>query len=138
MRRSVLLFAVMVAVLSAAAGCATIAQSTGIGNSVGSDLVAITSKPSGATVHIDGVQVGVTPLTITVSPRAKVITFSKDGYSAVTLPVPKDWNKWTFANVLWIPVAAPVAIPGVVADVVTGNIKKVRGTISVTLPKVGG
>ena len=138
MKRYCLLLAVIAAVFSAVSGCATIAQSTRIGNSVGSDLVAITSRPSGATVHIDGVQVGITPLTITVSPRAKVITFAKDGYSAVTLPVPKDWNKWTFANVLWLPVAAPVAIPGVVADVVTGNIKKVRGTISVTLPKVGG
>ena len=130
MRRCCLLLAVIAAVLTAAAGCATIAQSTGIGNSVGSDLVAITSKPSGATVHIDGVQVGVTPLTITVSPRAKVITFAKDGYSAVTIPIPKDWNGWAIANVLWI--------PGVVVDAVTGNIRKVSGTISATLPKAGG
>ena len=130
MKRYCLLLAVIAAVFSAVSGCATIAQSTGIGNSVGSDLVAITSKPSGATVHIDGVQVGVTPLTITVSPRAKVITFAKDGYSAVTIPIPKDWNGWAIANVLWI--------PGVVVDAVTGNIRKVRGTISVTLPKSGG
>ena len=130
MKRYCLLLAVIAAVFSAVSGCATIAQSTGIGNSVGSDLVAITSKPSGATVHIDGVQVGVTPLTITVSPRAKVITFAKDGYSAVTIPIPKDWNGWAIANVLWI--------PGVVVDAVTGNIRKVRGTISATLPKAGG
>ena len=130
MKRSCLLLAVIAAVFSAVSGCATIAQSTGIGNSVGSDLVAITSKPSGATVHIDGVQVGVTPLTITVSPRAKVITFAKDGYSAVTIPIPKDWNGWAVANLLWI--------PGVVVDAVTGNIRKVRGTISATLPKAGG
>ena len=130
MKRYCLLLAVIAAVFSAVSGCATIAQSTGIGNSVGSDLVAITSKPSGATVHIDGVQVGVTPMTITVSPRAKVITFAKDGYSAVTIPIPKDWNGWALANVLWI--------PGVVVDAVTGNIRKVRGTISVTLPKSGG
>ncbi|MEE3181072.1 MAG: PEGA domain-containing protein, partial [Planctomycetota bacterium] len=120
MKRYCLLLAVIAAVFSAVSGCATIAQSTGIGNSVGSDLVAITSKPSGATVHIDGVQVGVTPLTITVSPRAKVITFAKDGYSAVTIPSPKDWNGWAVANLLWI--------PGVVVDAVTGNIRKVRGT----------
>ncbi len=130
MKRYCLLLAVIAAVFSAVSGCATIAQSTAIGNSVGSDLVAITSKPSGATVHIDGVQVGVTPLTITVSPRAKVITFAKDGYSAVTIPIPKDWNGWAIANVLWI--------PGVVVDAVTGNIRKVRGTISATLPKAGG
>ena len=130
MKRYCLLLAVVAAVFSAVSGCATIAQSTGIGNSTGSDLVAITSKPAGATVHIDGVQVGVTPLTITVSPRAKVITFAKDGYSAVTIPIPKDWNGWAIANVLWI--------PGVVVDAVTGNIRKVRGTISATLPKAGG
>ena len=130
MKRYCLLLAVVAAVFSAVSGCATIAQSTGIGNSAGADLVAITSKPAGATVHIDGVQVGVTPLTITVSPRAKVITFAKDGYSAVTIPIPKDWNGWAIANVLWI--------PGVVVDAVTGNIRKVRGTISATLPKAGG
>ena len=130
MKRYCLLLAVVAAVFSAVSGCATIAQSTGIGNSAGSDLVAITSKPAGATVHIDGVQVGVTPLTITVSPLAKVITFAKDGYSAVTIPIPKDWNGWAIANVLWI--------PGVVVDAVTGNIRKVRGTISATLPKAGG
>ena len=130
MKRYCLLLAVVAAVFSAVSGCATIAQSTGIGNSAGSDLVAITSKPAGATVHIDGVQVGVTPLTITVSPRAKVITFAKDGYSAVTIPIPNDWNGWAIANVLWI--------PGVVVDAVTGNIRKVRGTISATLPKAGG
>ena len=129
MKRYCLLLAGVAAVFSAVSGCATIAQSTGIGNSAGSDLVAITSKPAGATVHIDGVQVGVTPLTITVSPRAKVITFAKDGYSAVTIPIPKDWNGWAIANVLWI--------PGVVVDAVTGNIRKVRGTISATLPKAG-
>ncbi len=130
MKRFCLLFAVLAVLFSGLSGCATIAQSTGIGNSVDSDLVAINSKPAGATVHIDGVQVGVTPLTITVSPRAKVITFAKDGYSAVTIPIPKDWNGWALANVLWI--------PGVVVDAVTGNIKKVSGTISVTLPKAGG
>ena len=130
MKRYCLLLAVVAAVFSAVSGCATIAQSTGIDNSAGSDLVAITSKPAGATVHIDGVQGGVTPLTITVSPRAKVITFAKDGYSAVTIPIPKDWNGWAIANVLWI--------PGVVVDAVTGNIRKVRGTISATLPKAGG
>ena len=129
MRRSILLFAAAAAVLTAGPGCATIARSTGIGNSAGSDLVAINSNPSGATVHIDGVQVGVTPLTITVSPRAKVMTFAKDGYAAVTIPIPKDWNAWTIANVIWL--------PGVVVDAVTGNIRKVRGTISVNLPKTG-
>ena len=136
MIRSITVVAAIAVVLCAVSGCATIARSTGIGNTVSSDLVAITSKPSGATVHIDGVQIGVTPLTVTVSPRAKNMTFAKDGYNAVTIPIPKDWNGWTFANVLWIPVA-PVAIPSVVVDVVTGNIRKVRGTISATLPKSG-
>ena len=129
MRSSIITLAVALAVLCAGSGCATIAQSTAIGNSAGSDLVVINSKPPGATVHIDGVQIGVTPLTVTVSPRARNMTFTKDGYNAVTIPIPKDWNAWTIANVLWI--------PGVVVDAVTGNIRKVRGTISVNLPKTG-
>ena len=119
----------MAVVLCAVSGCATIARSTGIGNPASSDLVVITSKPTGATVHIDGVEAGVTPLTITVSPRAKNMAFAKDGYHAVTIPIPKDWNVWTIANVIWI--------PGVVVDAVTGNVRKVRGTISVNLPKAG-
>jgi len=136
MRRSTMFVAAIAAALCIGSGCATIAHSTGIGSSAGSDLVAITSSPSGATVHIDGVQIGVTPLTVTVSPRATVITFAKDGYSAVTIPIPKDWNAWTIANVAWIPIA-PLAAPGIVVDAVTGNIRKVRGTISATLPKAG-
>ncbi|MEC8934574.1 MAG: hypothetical protein VX958_03860, partial [Planctomycetota bacterium] len=63
-------------------------------------------------------------------------TFAKDGYSVVTIPIPKDWNAWTIANVAWIPIA-PLAAPGIVVDAVTGNIRKVRGTISATLPKAG-
>ena len=129
MRRSITFVAVAVAVLCAGSGCATIAHSTGIGPSAGSDLVSINSKPPGATVHVDGVEIGVTPLTVTVSPRARTITFAKDGYSVVTIPIPKDWNTWTIANVLWI--------PGIVVDAATGNIRKVRGTISVSLPKAG-
>jgi len=129
MRSSIVTLAAVLAALCVGSGCATIAQSTGIGNSAGSDLVAINSNPPGATVHIDGAQIGVTPLTVTVSPRARNMTFAKDGYNAVTIPIPKDWNAWTIANVLWI--------PGVVVDAVTGNIRKVRGTISVTLPKAG-
>ena len=57
MRSSIVTLAAVLAVLCAGSGCATIAQSTGIGNSAGSDLVAINSKPPGATVHIDGVQI---------------------------------------------------------------------------------
>ena len=129
MRSSIVTLAAVLAVLCAGSGCATIARSTGIGNSAGSDLVVINSTPPGATVHIDGVQIGVTPLTVTVSPRARNMTFAKDGYNAVTIPIPKDWNAWTIANVLWI--------PGVVVDAVTGNIRKVQGTISVSLPKAG-
>ena len=129
MRSSIVTLAAVLAVFCASSGCASIAQSTGIGNSAGSDLVAINSHPPGATVHIDRVQIGVTPLTVTVSPRARNMTFTKDGYNAVTIPIPKDWNAWTIANVLWI--------PGVVVDAVTGNIRKVRGTISATLPKAG-
>lgn len=136
MRRSITFVAVAVAVLCAGSGCATIAHSTGIGPSAGSDLVSINSKPPGATVHVDGVEIGVTPLTVTVSPRARTMTFAKDGYSVVTIPIPKDWNAWTIANVAWIPIA-PFAAPGIVVDAVTGNIRKVRGTISATLPKAG-
>ena len=129
MRSSIVTLAAVLAALCVGSGCAPIAQSTGIGHSAGSDLVASSSTPPGATVHIDGAQLGVTPLTVTVSPKARNMTFAKDGYNAVTIPIPKDWNAWSLANVLWI--------PGVVVDAVTGNIRKVRGTISVTLPKAG-
>ena len=136
MRRSIIFVVTIATVLCVGSGCATIAHSTGIGKSAGSDLVAINSKPLGAIVHVDGVKIGVTPLTVTVSPRARTMTFAKDGYSAVTIPIPKDWNVWTIANVAWIPIA-PFAAPGIVVDAVTGNIRKVRGTISATLPKAG-
>ena len=52
MRRSITVAAAMAAVICAGFGCATIARSTGIGDSAGLDLVAITSTPAGATVDI--------------------------------------------------------------------------------------
>ena len=53
-------------------------------------LVAVSSVPSGGTVRIDGVDVGVTPYSGEVQPGPHTIEVVRDGFFAETVPVPHD------------------------------------------------
>ncbi len=107
----------------AGSGCATIV-------SPGPDYVFVTSVPNGATVTIDGRQVGQTPLNASINRRASTIAFSKIGYQTVTSGVPKEFNGWVVGNVFI------GGIIGIIIDAVSENIMKVSGTISANLPKL--
>ena len=107
----------------AGSGCATIV-------SPGPDYVFVTSAPNGATVTIDGIQVGQTPLNASINRRASTIAFSKTGYQTVTAGVPKEFNGWVVGNVFI------GGIIGLIIDAVSENIMKVSGTISANLPKL--
>ena len=107
----------------AGSGCATIV-------SPGPDYVYVTSVPSGATVTIDGLQVGQTPISTSVNRRAATIAFSKAGYQTVTAGVPKVFNGWVIGNVVI------GGIIGIIIDAATGNVTKVSGNISANLPKL--
>jgi len=105
-------------------GCATIVAG-------GPDAVFISSTPTGATVTIDGAQVGVTPMTAMVRRNSQMVTFSKAGYQDISLPVQKDFNAWVLGNLL-IPYGFFI---GLIVDGVAGNFSKVSGNLMVTLPK---
>lgn len=108
----------------ASSGCATILAP-------GPDTVYVTSTPPGATVTVDGLHLGQTPLTATVNRKALTIQFSKSGYQTVTAAVPKDFNTWVIGNIVI------GGVIGIIIDVVAGNIQKVSGTISANLPAAG-
>ena len=123
MYRCRLLALICVACAFTGSGCATIVNS-------GPDVVFISTTPAGATVTIDGAQVGKTPLTAQVRRDSHMITFSKEGHQEVTLPVQKNFNPWVLGNLIF------GGVIGIVVDAVTGNLEEVTGSIVVTLPKV--
>ena len=106
-------------------GCATIVNS-------GPDAVYIVSNPPGAAVAVDGANVGLTPLTTMVSRSANMVTFSKEGYQSVSLPVQKDFNVWVLGNLFW----SYGFVIGLIVDGVAGNFSEVSNTIVITLSKL--
>jgi PEGA domain-containing protein len=77
-------------------GCATIVDGT-------SQPVTFNSEPNRAKILINGVQVGVTPLTIQVK-RAKntMIVAKKDGYESQQLPLQTKTNTYFWGNILFL------------------------------------
>ena len=88
-------FSLMVIALTASA-CATIVDGT-------SQLVTFNSEPNRAKILINGVQVGVTPLTIQVK-RAKntMIVAKKDGYEQQQMPLQTKTNTYFWGNILFL------------------------------------
>jgi len=125
MFRSWYLSLVCIICVVAGSGCATIVNS-------GPDAVYIVSNPPGASVTVDGANVGVTPLTAMVSRSANMVTFSKEGYQSVSLPVQKDFNVWVLGNFFW----SYGFVIGLIVDGVAGNFSEVSNTIVITLPKL--
>lgn len=88
-------FALMVIALTASA-CATIVDGT-------SQPVTFNSEPNRAKIFINGVQVGVTPLTIQVK-RTKntMVTAKKDGYEQQQIPLQTKVNTYFWGNILFL------------------------------------
>ena len=95
MLRIIPAFLVMVMALTASA-CATIVDGT-------SQLVTFNSEPNRAKIFINGMSVGVTPLTIQVK-RAKntMIAVKKDGYEPQQMPLQTKTNTWFWGNILFL------------------------------------
>ena len=125
MFRSWYLSIVCIICVVAGSGCASIVNS-------GPDAVFLSSNPPGASVTVDGANVGVTPLTAMVHRSANMMTFSKEGYQSVSIPVQKDFNVWVLGNLL-IPYGFFI---GLIVDGVAGNFSEVSNTIVITLPKL--
>ena len=75
------------------------------------------SEPSGATVEMDGLEIGTTPMTYSVKKSFDgVIAFEKEGYQRKTIGLQKSFNAVSIINL--------GSILGWVIDVATGSIKK--------------
>jgi hypothetical protein len=93
--KSIQLFRIAVVVMaSLSAGCASIFSGT-------SQEMVFNSNPDGATVTVDGREVGKTPLAIKV-PRgsAKPLLFNKDGYKPLLMQMDSDINPFFWINIL--------------------------------------
>ena len=90
--------------------CATIFTGT-------KSAIQFNSKPSGATVYMDGMEIGTTPMTYQVKKSADAMfSFEKDGYQKRTVALQKSFNAVAIINLgcflCWI------------VDIATGAMKK--------------
>lgn len=93
-------------------GCATIVAP-------GPDLVPISSKPPGAMVYVDGVPVGVTPVTVPLKRSGSgQIRIELEGYEPVFVTQDKVFNGWFLGNILI------GGLIGIIVDVATSNVTK--------------
>lgn len=76
-------------------GCAGIINGT-------TQDVTFKSEPEGATVSVDGLERGKTPLTVTLKKNEyKSVTFSKEGYKSESVPLQRKFDTVALLNVFW-------------------------------------
>jgi hypothetical protein len=114
MRTKMLLFFMALAA-PAVMGCATLFAP-------GPDMVPVYSKPSGATVYLDKLEVGKTPCVVPVSRDSEgVFSFQLAGYEPVTVDRDKVCNGITALNLLGGIYLGPVFF---IIDAIAGNLGK--------------
>ena len=92
-------------------GCATIFSG-------GPAPVAFGSKPDGATVLVNGQNLGTTPVTLKLEPeRSYIITYQKEGFQDATVTLN------THIRAEYVVLDVLVGVVGVAVDAVTGNWK---------------
>jgi hypothetical protein len=108
MIRVVTLVAILVGVLG---GCATIFSG-------GPDPVELGSKPEGATVIVNGQNMGMTPVTLKLEPsKTYIITFKKEGFEDASVTLNSHVQPgWVVLDIL-------AGILGVAIDAATGDWK---------------
>ncbi|HET7500665.1 MAG TPA: PEGA domain-containing protein [Kofleriaceae bacterium] len=96
----------------ASSGCATIFAG-------GPDRVPVSSNPPGATVFVDNVPVGQTPMMITLDRQRSqgVIRLELAGFAPITVVRAKGINGWFWASVCL------TGLVGIVVDLITGDVK---------------
>lgn len=69
----------------------------------GPQSVTFNSEPTGATVIVNGRTMGATPLTVSLERKGgdQSITFEKDGYKPITIPLTTGVNPWFFGNIIF-------------------------------------
>lgn len=86
------LFALSIALVATASGCATIIDGT-------SQVVTFNSQPTGAKILINGAQVGVTPLSTQLQrSKTTIVLAKKDGYDDQQIAMQTKFNAYFFGN----------------------------------------
>ena len=112
--------------LAGQTGCATIVSGR-------TQDVMIRSNPPGATVTIDEIATGVTPMVANLMRKKRhSILISKPGYKDISHATTRGFNGWYLGNILF------GGIIGLITDPITGAMYDVEPSeINVTLPKEG-
>ena len=95
MSRSVftVLFAALFAVIFSS--CASVLKGT-------SEDIRFESSPSGASVYVDGIKVGKTPVTVSLKKNAKDnFRVELDGYATVERPLDSEYDPVALLNICW-------------------------------------
>lgn len=88
-------WALLIGIVSFASGCATIIDGT-------TQTVSFHSNPEGATVRVNGTTLGVTPLAFDLKKsKYNQVTFSKDGYKTLELPLESHLDGWFWGNIVF-------------------------------------
>lgn len=103
-------------------GCATVLQH-------GPDMIMVNTSPDGATVYLDEIPVGKTPMTVPVDRASDgIFKIEKDGYKTIMIDRDKVLAGWFFpGNLLWLLLwpGLPVAI---IVDLASSNQGKYQTT----------
>jgi hypothetical protein len=103
--------------LGLTSGCATIMAG-------GPDHVPVSTNPPGATVFVDNVPVGTTPMMVTLNRETSsgMIRLEMAGFQPITVVRAKGINGWFWANL------CTGGVIGIVVDLVTGDVKSFDDT----------
>src|ERR1044072_2702484 len=98
----------------ALSGCGTIMAG-------GPDHVPVATNPPGATVFVDNMPVGTTPMVVTLNREhsAGVIRIEMAGFAPVTVVRAKNINGWFWVNFCF------GGVVGIIVDLITGDIKAI-------------
>jgi PEGA domain len=123
-------------------GCATMVHGR-------SQDVLVLSEPSGASIRLNGRDVGSTPTTVAMRRRGRAeLVVAKAGYEPTTIPVARHESAWMFGNVIllnplaaqgmdstgqWAASAAAWFVGAMTLDIVTGGGFKRPPVVTVTL-----
>ena len=108
--------------LSSAAACATIMQGS-------QQPVALSSTPAGASISVDGKEMGTTPATVRLSRKdSHVVSLALDGYLPYQMTLEKKTSGWVWGNIVF------GGVVGVVVDASTGAMYRLTpGTVDANM-----
>lgn len=91
---------VIIALTMAVSGCASLAYRAPDVRGTLTQQVEVTSEPAGAAVRLNGVIVGVTPARVAIRRKqgGQTLTFEKEGYGRIDVPLKRGPSAATFGN----------------------------------------